>query len=282
MPGQPLDLRNLLPPAEVLDESARVIGAAGDLAQRAGPGQHRIDRGSRRRDLVRGENLLYAHYAVPDKGRRGVFIRKHRLLHGRTLAAGWFVRLIRIAWQPAGRSGKKRLNAAHDGSSTLGDGAFGGGGPAQAGNLRQADPGGGDLGDEDADVRWIPGRVQLSGLLRSVDLLDLSRYGLSVGVRRVLPGTAAVQLQVSPADKPETVGMAGEVVEQACCVTGQVGRVQGDGVADLRQHLRRDEAVELVLAAEVGVHAFLASACGPGDPVDPGARDPVLGKLGPQ
>jgi hypothetical protein len=37
MPGQPLDLGDLLPPAEVLDEGARVIGAAGDLAQWAAP-----------------------------------------------------------------------------------------------------------------------------------------------------------------------------------------------------------------------------------------------------
>jgi hypothetical protein len=44
-----LDLGNLPPPAEVLDEHARVIGAAGHLGQRARPGQHLIDRVGRGR-----------------------------------------------------------------------------------------------------------------------------------------------------------------------------------------------------------------------------------------
>jgi hypothetical protein len=64
----------------------------------------------------------HAHHAVPGKGRGGVFISEHWLLHGRTLAAGWFARFTRIAWQAAARSGKQRLNAAHDGSAPLGDG----------------------------------------------------------------------------------------------------------------------------------------------------------------
>jgi hypothetical protein len=85
MPGQPLDLRDLPPPAEILDESARVTGAAGNLGQRAGPGQHRVDRGGGGRDLLRAEDLPDAYHAIAGEGRHGLFTSKHRL-HGRTLA----------------------------------------------------------------------------------------------------------------------------------------------------------------------------------------------------
>ena len=85
MPGEPLDLRDLLPPAEVLDEGARVPGAAGDLGQRARPGQHRIDGGGRDRDLLRAEDLPDTRHAVAGERRHRLIISMHKL-HGRTLA----------------------------------------------------------------------------------------------------------------------------------------------------------------------------------------------------
>jgi hypothetical protein len=63
---------------EVLDEGARVIGAAGDLGQRATPGQDDVNRGGRSRDLLRAEDLPEAHDAIPGEGRHGLIISKHR------------------------------------------------------------------------------------------------------------------------------------------------------------------------------------------------------------
>jgi uncharacterized protein YdhG (YjbR/CyaY superfamily) len=83
VPGQLSELRDLPPPAEVPAEGARVTGAAGDLGQRAGAGQDRVDRGGR--GLLRAENLPDAHHGVFGEGRHGLRIGKHRL-HARTLA----------------------------------------------------------------------------------------------------------------------------------------------------------------------------------------------------
>ena len=85
VPGQLLDLRYLPPPAEVLSKRARVVGAAGDLGQRAAPGQDDVNRGGRGRDLPRAEDLPDAYDAIPGEGGHGLSIGKHRL-HGRTLA----------------------------------------------------------------------------------------------------------------------------------------------------------------------------------------------------
>ncbi len=71
-----LDLRDLLPPAEVLGEGAWLIGVAGDLGQRAGPGQHRVDR--RGRGLPRAEDLPDANDAIPGESRHGFLIGKQR------------------------------------------------------------------------------------------------------------------------------------------------------------------------------------------------------------
>jgi hypothetical protein len=86
-PGQLLDLRYLPPPAEVLSKRARVIGAAGDLGQRAAPGQDDVNRGGRGRHLPRAEDLPDAYDAIPGEGDDGLIISKNRL-HDRTLATG--------------------------------------------------------------------------------------------------------------------------------------------------------------------------------------------------
>jgi hypothetical protein len=72
LPGQLSELRDLPPPAEVLAEGARVTSAAGDLGQRAGAGQDRVDRGGR--GLLRAENLPDAHHGVFGEGRHGLLI----------------------------------------------------------------------------------------------------------------------------------------------------------------------------------------------------------------
>lgn len=86
VPGQLLDQRYLLPPAEVLHKGAWVTGAAGDLGQRATPGQDDVNRSGRGRDLMRAEDLPDARDAIPGEGCDGLIISKHRL-HDRTLAS---------------------------------------------------------------------------------------------------------------------------------------------------------------------------------------------------
>ncbi|HSR86950.1 MAG TPA: hypothetical protein VLM11_22445 [Streptosporangiaceae bacterium] len=44
MAGEIFDLRDLLPPAEVLSEHARIVGAARHLRERAWAGEHGVDR----------------------------------------------------------------------------------------------------------------------------------------------------------------------------------------------------------------------------------------------
>ena len=86
IPGQLPDLGYLPPPAEAFGESARVIGAAGHLGQRARPGQDRADRPGRSSHLPGAEHPAQAHHAVPGEGRSHAVTSEHRP-HYRTVAA---------------------------------------------------------------------------------------------------------------------------------------------------------------------------------------------------
>ena len=85
VPGQPLDLTNLPPSAEVLGERAGIAGGAGDLGQRPRPGQHRVDRGGGGHHLTGVENRAQAGHAVPGEGRDYLVIKAYGF-HSRTVA----------------------------------------------------------------------------------------------------------------------------------------------------------------------------------------------------
>ena len=74
--GQLFDLGYFPPPAEVLDESARVTGAAGHLGQRARPGQYGVDRGGRDGHLPGVKDLADAGNTIPREGRYHFLISK--------------------------------------------------------------------------------------------------------------------------------------------------------------------------------------------------------------
>src|SRR5258706_8228007 len=65
VPGQPLDHRDLLPPAEVLSKRARVTWAAGYLGQRRGVSEDALDGRCRVHEFGGIENLPDADHAVP-------------------------------------------------------------------------------------------------------------------------------------------------------------------------------------------------------------------------
>jgi len=69
MPCQPLDLGYLAPPAEVLGESARVVGSAGHMGQRARPGQDHVDPGGCGSHLPGIKDRTQARNAVPSEER---------------------------------------------------------------------------------------------------------------------------------------------------------------------------------------------------------------------
>jgi hypothetical protein len=90
VPGERLDLRDLLPPAEVLGEGAGVVAVAGDERQRTGCGEYRLDGTCCGGDLAWIEDAANARDAVArERGRylcrnRG---RDARVVRVRTLAA---------------------------------------------------------------------------------------------------------------------------------------------------------------------------------------------------
>ena len=79
--GQPLDLRDVLPAAEVLGERTGITQAARHLGQRAGNGQHGLDRGGRSGYLGRIQDAAHASDAVAGESRgqfRARLIQVHR------------------------------------------------------------------------------------------------------------------------------------------------------------------------------------------------------------
>jgi len=77
VPRQLLDLGNFVPAAEVLNESARVIGPTGHLCQQAWRGQHRIYSVDGDGDLSGVQDRAQACDAVPGEGRHHA-IGEHR------------------------------------------------------------------------------------------------------------------------------------------------------------------------------------------------------------
>ena len=79
--GQPLDLRDVLPAAEVLSERTGITQAARHLGQRARNGQHDLDRGDRSGYLGRIQDAAHASDAVAGEG-RGQFRVRLIQVHG--------------------------------------------------------------------------------------------------------------------------------------------------------------------------------------------------------
>ena len=73
---------------------------------------------------------------------------------------------------------------------------------------------------------------------------------------------------------------AGQVIDVADKLRYRV-RAQCDGGEELRGIGGDNAAEQGFLVAEVGVKPLLAGVGGLGDPVDPGAGQPILGELGP-
>ena len=95
--GQPLDLRDVLPAAEVLSERTGITQAARHLGQRAGSGQHDLDRGDRSGYLGRVQDAAPASDAVARES-SGQFPVRLSQVHGYLLllavATVWPIRTV--------------------------------------------------------------------------------------------------------------------------------------------------------------------------------------------
>ena len=79
--GQPLDLRDVLPAAEILSERTRITQAARHLGQRARSGQDGLDRGDRSGYLGRVQDAAHASDTVTGES-RGQFRARLIQVHG--------------------------------------------------------------------------------------------------------------------------------------------------------------------------------------------------------